>query len=235
MSPSSHRETKWTGKLAQDRCFSSKLAPMERRTPLRFQPGIPTGPLLSWRWPGEQLCQTRLPLPVLLVVGQGFPAASWSGTAGLWGDTHAPGGSALAALAQAQGSGPFGTSITAPPLAQTDGEQAWLHLLWLFGHYRELFRPTQIWLAGVRTPNANILAGAAVSQADETLHSPSRPGRGEDLPYKSSWDFLTWMPQIRCSAALPSAVSHPQLHFRHRWPHDFCQGWPCSQGSIPKH
>lgn len=62
MSPSSHRETKWTGKLARDQCFPSKPAPVERRTPLRFQPGIPTSPLPSWPRPGQQHCRGLLPL-----------------------------------------------------------------------------------------------------------------------------------------------------------------------------
>lgn len=60
------------------------------------------------------------------------------------GETPTPRGSAPA---QAQGKAPFEAGITALPLAQTDGEQARLYPLWLFGHYRVLFRPTQIWLA----------------------------------------------------------------------------------------
>lgn len=60
------------------------------------------------------------------------------------GETPTPRGSAPA---QARGEALFGAGVTALPLAQTDGEQARLHLLWLFGHYRTLFWPTQIWLA----------------------------------------------------------------------------------------
>ena len=159
MSPSSHRETKWTGKLAQDRCFPSKLAPTERRTPLHFQPGIPASPLLSWRWPGRAAVPDTVASTCAAGGGTGPPCCLvvWHSRPG---GTPAPGDSALA---QAQGSAPFAAGITALPLAQTDGEQARLHLLWLFGHYRDLFRPTQIWLAGVRIPNANTLAGAAVS------------------------------------------------------------------------
>lgn len=46
-SPSSHRGTKWSGKLAQDPRFPSKLAPPECRTPLLLLPS-PPAPCPSW-------------------------------------------------------------------------------------------------------------------------------------------------------------------------------------------
>lgn len=149
MSPSSHRETKWTGKLAQDQCFPSKLAPTECRTPLlsvsAWHPQQPLPSQGQGQHPARGCCLSAC------AAGVGW-AALGPGTAAWAGGTQPQCPRAGASSA------PFGTGTTALPPAQTDGEPAQLQLLGLFGHYRELLRPTQIWLAGLHTPNANIWA-----------------------------------------------------------------------------
>lgn len=159
MSPSSHRETKWTGKLAQDQRFPSKLAPTECRIPLHFQPGIPTNPLLSWRWTGRAAVPDTVASTCAAGAGTGPLCClmgwhSWPGghphpgTLPCWHRHEAR----LPLELVSQPCHEF-RQMVSKPSSISSGCLA----------TTELFRPTQIWLAGVHTLNANILAGAAVS------------------------------------------------------------------------